>query len=218
MRLQLEDLRQMLSTDKTYFAIAKITRVHIRADRSSVRCDCDILNEGEDRNVLARVASSVVGPNSGDFQRPAVNDMVLLAFVDGNADLAFIFARLSSNEDTIPVNSDSGDRVIKSLESKNVWITGQNKVNITKTDAEPDQNLVLGQVFKKFASDLIDRINEALDILATETHTSSMPGFPSSPPTQAAQYTALKTKLNALKDSPIVDEAILSSYAYTSKE
>ena len=217
MRLQLEDLRQMLAPDKVYFAIAKVTRIHMVSDRSSLRCDCEILNEGEERSVLARVASPIVGPNSGDFQRPAINDMVLIAFVDADPDLAFIFARLTSKEDTLPVNSDAGDRVIKSLGGKNVWITGQNKVNITKTDAIPDQNLVLGQVFKKFASDLIDRIKDALDILAVETHTSTMPGFPTSPPTQAAQYTALKGQLDSLKNSPIVDEAILSSYAYTSK-
>ena len=60
------------------------------------------------------------------------------------------------------------------------------------------ENMVLGQVFKKFASDLLDAI-------ANHTH----PGI-GSPPSNMAKFTALKS-------SPIGDESILSGVAFTEK-
>lgn len=60
------------------------------------------------------------------------------------------------------------------------------------------ENMVLGQVFKQFASDL-------LDALATHTH----PGI-GSPPSNMSKFTALKS-------SPVQDEKILSSISFTEK-
>lgn len=65
------------------------------------------------------------------------------------------------------------------------------------------ENFVLGQVFKQFASDLLTE-------LAQETHISGLPGYPTSPPQNAEQY-------NALKATPIDDDAILSDKIYGEK-
>ena len=61
----------------------------------------------------------------------------------------------------------------------------------------------MGQVLKAFASAL-------LDILKQETHLSSPPGYNTSVPTQAADYTRLQ-------DTPIKDDKILSDFAFTEK-
>ncbi len=60
------------------------------------------------------------------------------------------------------------------------------------------ENMVLGQVFKQFASDLLSAI-------AAHTH----PGI-GSPPSNMSKFTALKS-------SPIGDEAILSNVSFTEK-
>lgn len=64
-----------------------------------------------------------------------------------------------------------------------------------------DENLVLGQIFKTFASSLLDGI---------VAHTHQTGTGPSSPPINAATFTALKA-------SPITDEAILSDKSFTEK-
>lgn len=66
-----------------------------------------------------------------------------------------------------------------------------------------EENFVLGQVFKKFAQDLLTQ-------LAAETHVSGLPGYPTSVPQNAAQY-------NNLKTTPIDDDAILSDKIFGEK-
>jgi hypothetical protein len=66
-----------------------------------------------------------------------------------------------------------------------------------------NENFVLGKVFKKFAQDLLQQ-------LAAETHVSGLPGYPTSVPQNAAQY-------NALKATPINDNAILSDKIFGEK-
>lgn len=71
----------------------------------------------------------------------------------------------------------------------------------SKTSAE---NMVLGKVFKNdFADPLMTQ-------LQAETHTSGVPGFPTSPPINAPQYAAIQA-------SPIDDNAILSDKVFTEK-
>ena len=69
------------------------------------------------------------------------------------------------------------------------------------SDAADTENLILGQVFKTFASSL-------LDYLIAHTHATAV--GPSGPPNNAADFAVLKV-------SPITDESILSDVAFTEK-
>ena len=218
MGVSLEDFRNLLMVDKTYFSVGVVQRLFMASDRSFLKVECRIISEGDERNVIARMTWNSVGPEAGDFQIPSVGDMLLIAYVDADPSQAMVLTRFSSTEDKIPANAVEGDRVIKSLAGRNMWITGQNNLYLTKTDAVPTENLVLGQVFKQWASDLITQIEALMDALQAETHTSGPPGMATTPPINAADYASIKTALTALKDSPIGDDAVLSSYALTYKE
>ncbi len=214
----LEEFKNLLKDDRVYISIGKILKLYLAEDRSFLKCLCEIITEGDDRQIIARMTWDSVGPEAGDYQFPSVGDVVLICYVEGDDDMAVIIKRFSSIEDKIPKNAEAGDRVIKSLPEKNLWLTGQKKIILSKTDAQSSENLVLGQVFKKFQIDLLDKLIECMKTLAVETHTSSMPGYPTTPPTQAAAYQTVKDALNSLKSSPIEDEEILSKYCFTSKD
>ena len=216
--VSLEDFRNLLYVDKTYFSVGVVQRLFMASDRSFLKVECRIISEGDDRNIIARMGWNAVGPEAGDFQIPSVGDLLLIAYVDADPSQAIVITRFSSTEDKIPANAATGDRVIKSLMGKNMWITAQNNLYLTKTDAVPTENLVLGQVFKKWATDLITQIEALMDALQAETHTSSAPGVATTPPINASDYASIKTALTALKNSPIEDSAVLSDYALTSKE
>ena len=217
MRFPLEELKQVLKTEEIIFAIGKIQALHLAQDRSVLRCTCQILSEGDDYSIIARSSWEYVGPDSGDFQFPAIGDMVLIAYVNDDPDLAFIIKSFTSREDTIPQNATTGDRVIKTLKEKNLWLTGQKAVYLTKGDEIPTENIVLGQVFKKFASDLIDNLMDLLTAVEGMTHTGNL-GNPTSPPLNVAMFTQIKAKLMEIKQNPVDNDNILSGVAFTSKE
>jgi phage gp45-like len=76
----------------------------------------------------------------------------------------------------------------------------EGKIQIgSKASAE---NLVLGQIFKAFMS-------QVLELIAQHTHTGNL-GYPTSPPTNAADF-------ESKKSSPIDDGAILSDLVFTEK-
>ena len=225
-RFPLQELKRILSDNKIYFAVATIKSVSIAVNRSFVKVLCEIINEGFTRRVVGEMGWDAIGDKSGDYQLPAIDDLVLLAFVDGEADQCYVIKRLSSTEDKIPENAVGGDRVIKSLAGKKVWLTGQGGINLTKNDSEPTENFVLGQVFKQFQEDLIDEIINVIGAIlqqnftVTTTITGSAPNGPvtgtgtgtASVTANAETFNNIRTKLNALKNSPISDGAILSDF------
>ena len=144
-----------------------------------------------------------VGSESGIYHFPQKDDLLLVGFVGEDVDYPVILKRFSSESDKIPPNALGGDMVLKTREGENLWITGQRRVNITRGDAQPGENLVLGQVFKKLCQDL-------LEILKKETHICMPPGYESLPPSQASEY-------DQLKQSPVDDEKSLSDVAFTEK-
>ena len=214
----LQELQSMIRDNKVYFALATVKELLVGENRSVLKCVCRTITEGNDRDILARMTWENVGPDAGDFAFPVVGDLVMICFLEGEPDLAFIIRRLTSNEDTIPENALTGDRVIKSLAEKNIWITAQKELYLTKTDKKSTENLVLGQEFKKFASDLLGEIKNLIGLVEGHVHPGVLPGNGVTAPPTAGTFTASKTAIEALKTSPIDDEEVLSSYAFVSKE
>jgi hypothetical protein len=81
------------------------------------------------------------------------------------------------------------------------WVTAADMVFIGSDAA--DEPFVLGKVFKKWAQDLLDQLQQ-------ETHISGLPGYPTTVPQNAAQYAQLKA-------SPIDDDAVLSDKIFGEK-
>ena len=176
-----------------------IKKMTYAADRSSL--DCLVALFPDMKEVVVQMGWEAVGPESGCFFPPSVMDMVLVGFAEGLDDQAFIIKRLTSKEDKIPVNVINGDAVLKALAGKKTWITGE-KVNLTKGDAQPTENLVLGQVFKTAYS-------EDLDETSKHKHIGNL-GYFTAVPDNAAKFSALKA-------DPIDNEGVLSDVAFTEK-
>jgi hypothetical protein len=158
----------------------------------------------------------VVGPESGIFAFPAVNDLVLIACADGDEELAFVIRRLTSKEDKIPLQAATGDTAIVSLNGKKTWISSNTRINLSKGSTEPTENLVLGQVLKTLLSDVLTELSSLAQTVSTHTHIGNL-GFPTAPPLQSAAIVASKTVFDNKKANPVNNNGILSSVAYTEK-
>lgn len=205
----LETLREIFKDQRQHIAVGKITRIGVADDRTCLRVGVLVLDPTveSDREIIAVMGWDDVGPDCGVVRFPEIDDMVLLAFVDGEADQAFVIKRLTSKEEKIPLKALDGSTVVAALAGKKLYLGSDTAIHLTKPGNDGTENLVLGQVFKTFAENL-------LSYLAAHQHTSGPPGVLTSPPSgptgSAADFTSLKT-------SPIDDNSILSAIAFTEK-
>lgn len=195
----LEELRQILSDDKLHLAVGKIVQLEVAADRSVLRAMVLILPDNI--KMVCRMSWDAVGPNAGIFQFPSVNDMVIVGYLDGHEQDAFVLRRLTSGEDKIPVQALDGHTVVKALDGKKAFLNSDTEINLTR-EGPGNQRLVLGDVFKTAYS-------SHLGIDAAHTHIDSL-GYPTDVPIQAAQYTAIKA-------SPVDNANMLSDLSKTVK-
>jgi len=201
MSLDLEAFREIFADYRTHIAVGRVEQLDVTDDKSLLRVKVVILPE--EREVIAMMSWEHVGPSCGIFAFPAVNDLVLVAFADGNPEHGFVIRRLTSKEDRIPVQAVTGDSVIFALAGKKAHLLSDTRINLGRGGgSEPEENVVLGQVLKEFLADF-------LDIFAQHTHTGNL-GYLTTPPMNAAAATALKA-------SPVNDEEILSDVAFTEK-
>ncbi len=226
--IDLESLKMIFKDSRTHIAIAKIKRLSVASDRSFLKCLVSILPE--QREVVARMTWAMTGPNSGIVEFPEKDDMVLIAFADGNNDYAFIISRLSSSIDKLPLKSVDGHLVLKSKSGKESWITSNSKILLSHGDTTPTENLVLGQQLKSLLSYILGQLAEQSDqlkTLATEIanhqHTGNL-GYPTGAPISATPFTTAATQMdgkksnyNTKKASPVDDQDILSNFAFTEK-
>jgi hypothetical protein len=210
----LEDLRKVFEDRRQHIALAKITSLSLADDRSFLKCTVMVFPEM--REIVARMSWDSVGDGSGLFSFPSVNDMVLIAFADGEVDHCYVIRRLTSKEDKIPLQAVDGSTALIALSGKKMWVTSDTRINLSKGSDTPTENLVLGQVLKDLLSDLIQKVSDLADEVSSHTHAGNL-GYPTSPPTNPAPYLTIKSDLDGLKASPVDDSLILSDIAFTEK-
>ena len=210
----LEEFRQMMRDDSLHIAFGLIKVLHLAKDRSFLKVRVSIFPE--ERDIIARMSWDAVGPESGIFQFPVPNDMVLVAMTEGDDDQAVIIRRLTSQVDKIPLNATFGHLVLKSLKGKKVYLTSDTRVNLSKGDTDPTENIVLGQVFKTLMSDILAEFRKLIDEMKLETHTGNL-GFSTGIPDNAANYETSGVVFDNKKSSPVDDEAVLSALSFTEK-
>ena len=198
-KTQLESLKALLDLDGMKTRCALIKDLEVSNDRSVLRASVLILPE--EIEMICRLSWELVGPDSGLFQFPSINDVVLVAFCEEHEDEGYVIKRLTSTEDKIPVQAINGNLVLRSRNGTKTFINSDTAIHLTNA-SEGTENLILGKVFQTAYS-------EHLDIDSTHTHIGNM-GFATLPPVQAAAYVALKT-------SPVDDDAMLSDIAFTEK-
>ena len=212
----LEELKSALNDSVDHIKIAKILSVHPSETLSFVKVK--VLLFPEEQPAIARMTWDFIGGGKGAVTLPKANDMVLVAFSDAGEDdsQAFIIGRLSSSSDKIPAAALLGDTVIDALSK--LWINGDKIYLATPGSGliPPTENLVLGQVFKAWAEEFMDKVVTILDALIVETHGGNL-GFNTTPPINAASYVTAKAALTALKASKLTSDLILSDKAFTEK-
>ena len=189
----LEELRELLSDDKLIMSLGAVTAIELAKDRSVLRLQVNIIPDNLE--IVCRMSWELTGPEAGLFQFPSINDLVLVAYIDGDVDQAFVVKRLTSAEDKIPLKATEGHTVLRSLAGKKAFITSDQEIHLTRGDNEATERSILGDIFKAAYS-----AHLALD--AAHTHVGNM-GFPTAPPQQAADYQNIKA-------GPVDDDAMLS--------
>lgn len=152
--LDLEALREVLKDNRTHLAIAKVKSTELSSDNATLFAECTILFQ--ERDVIARVTWPSVGSGGGIFQFPQKDDLVLLAFAEGDADQCFLVQRLSSRADTIPVDATGGHTVIKSIPGKKLHLKSDTKINIGKSNGDFTEAVVLGNILKTFLTNVLN--------------------------------------------------------------
>lgn len=212
--IDLESLKAIFADTRRHIGIGKIKKVSVASDRSHVKVLVQGLPDGME--LVARVTWDLTGPNAGIFMLPVVDDLVLVAWVDGNDNDAYVIRRLSSSVDKIPQAAADGHLVARALAGKKTVIASDSRINLARGDDEPEENLVLGQQLKSLLSTLIGMVADLSDKVSSHTHIGNL-GYPTSAPNQAADFTTLKADLEEIKASPVDDEEILSDFSFTEK-
>lgn len=209
-----ETIKEILKDDSLHICVGKIISLHMADDRSYLKCKVNIFPES--RPIFATMTWDCVGPDAGEFQFPVADDMVLIAQAEGDDDQAYIIKRLTSRADKIPAIALNGDKVHKTLSGKKYWNISDTRINLSRNESEPTENLVLGQVFKQFCSDLLAELKTHSQNNADHKHIGNL-GFYTTVPDNASDHLSRGETYDTLKSSPIEDQAILSDLAFTEK-
>jgi hypothetical protein len=198
--LGLEDLREVFKDDRLHLAVGVIKQLSVAKDRSYLKAK--VLVFPDNINMICTLSWEAVGPEAGIFQFPSVNDMVIVGYLDGHENDAYIVRRCTSREDKIPLQAIDGHLVLKALPGKKAFLSSPVEVNLVRGDNPGNERLVLGDTFKTAYS-------QHLGIDAAHTHIGNL-GYPTAPPQQASQY-------QAIKSSPVDDSVMLSDLSKTEK-
>lgn len=196
--------------DDVFLEIAEVLQVNKPDTRSNVSCEMRLINT--DTEITAEYVPNAVGDNAGFHMLPQVGDWCIVCFASGDEDQAYIFSRMTSNQDKIPKEAMDDDIVMAALNGKKSWILG-NRVNLGKGgETEPGEPLVLGNTFIEQLNTALSNINTAITNLNTAFKAHVHPD-PSSGMTGPTSTTAETSAANNSIDGNMV----LSNVAYTER-
>lgn len=192
----LSDLFAAFRDTTQHIAIGKITKLGLASDRSVLRAEVQLFTD-DLREIVARVTWDAVGPNAGSGRFPQVDDLAILVFADRDMDQAFILRYMSSKVDLIPSKMADGHSVNQALTGKKNYVASDTAILLGLPDSDPTEPLVLGNVALAALTNIIQRIDDALDAIASgPVAVSSAPGQPA--PTHPALASALQGIRSAL--------------------
>lgn len=209
-----QGLKDILKDDSLHICIGQIKSLHLADDRAYLKVTVMIFPE--QRNIIATMTWDSVGPDSGDFVFPAIDDMVLIAQAEGDDNQAYVIKRLTSRSDKIPQIAVNGDKVQRTLAGKKFWNVSDTRINLSRGETEPTENLVLGQVFKTMMSELLASLKVHAQNDADHLHIGNL-GYYTFKPNLEAEFLNRKEEYDTLKTSPIDDEVVLSDLSFTEK-
>jgi len=220
-----EDLKAILQDDSLHVGMGLIKSLHLASDRSYLKVTLQVIPE--QRNIIATMTWDNTGTDSGDFEFPSVDDLVLFVNAEGDDDQAYVIRRLTSRVDTIPTSAVNGDKVHKAKIGKKYYNISDTSILLSRSDSDPTENLVLGQRFKAAYADhltaivgVIDEMLSYMDEFISHTHAGATVPVPDNAGNVSAlksTVTSLKNDIDAIKSGKIDNEFILSDLSYTEK-
>lgn len=136
----LEVLRDIFRDDRTHVGVGPITKLGLSQSGNVLRAQVMLLPDKRE------VVAEVTWDDIGRITFPQVNDLVMVAFVDGHPDEAHIMRMLSTDEDTISAFAQAGHTITNARAGKKNFIGSDTKVSIGRPDTEATEPAVLGQV------------------------------------------------------------------------
>ncbi len=230
MSLDLEALRTIFGDTRMHIGFGVIRQLGLAVDHSCLRVQVALLPE--EREIIAQMSWADSGALSGDITLPEVDDAVIVAFVEGDPDHAYVIARLSSKDEVLPAFATSGHSVKYARPGKKLYLGSETKISLARPAVEPTEPLVLGTVFKNFMSTVLTQlittqaqVMALVDAFNAHTHEGNLGYLTGTPqPTDITSATLVKTtvntaksNVNSQKSSPIDDGAVLSQIAFTEK-
>lgn len=159
----LEALRALFADDRLHVGMGKILKLGLADDRSAWRVLVSMWPE--ERAIVARMAFDNAGANSGFFNLPAVGEMVMVGFHDGDSDEApVVLTRVPNRENKIPERAETGDLLAVARAGKAAHVQSDSRINLSKTKNDPTEPLVLGNVNVEFMTNLLDLLLNAPQI------------------------------------------------------
>jgi hypothetical protein len=223
----LEELRAALADQRQHIGLAVVKKLAVLDDRSAMRVQVAMLPD--ENEIVATMTWEATGPECGFFDLPAANDLVLVAFADGDPDQAFVVKRLTSKEDKIPLKAKDGHLVAIAKAGKKVYVDSDTEVNLRsamiqlmKLDSEAaTEPLVLGEVMLACLEDLYTKLDTLLQTIITgPAAITSAPGQPApTHPAVISALTPLKAQLQADKSKYVTTESsnVVSQIAFTER-
>lgn len=215
----LEELRALFKDQRQYSAIGLIKKLGALSDRSALRVRVSLFPD--EREIIATMTWDAVGPDAGDFDFPAIDDLVLVILVDGDPDQAYVVKRLTSKIDTIPAKALDGHMVRQARAGKKAILASDTRIALATPGGEGDEPLVLGNVMKDCLTELFTQLGTLLTSLDTKPIViCSAPGSPGLiHPTLKVDVDMVKSALEDAKDMFVTDDStnIVSQLAYTER-
>lgn len=197
---ELESWRALMKDDRLHIGIGTITQLGLSLDGNTLRAQVNLLPEN--REVVCEVTWD-------DYTRitfPQVDDLMLVGFVDGAPDDAFVIRNLSHSDEPIALFAQAGNSIYYSRPGKHTYLGSDTFIGISKPDSDPTEPLVLGNVLVNGLTDLCNAFLNA----AYLADTPMGPGM-LNPAIRQAITQFMQTYLNT------ADSNILSQLAFTER-
>ena len=136
----LELLREIFKDPRLHIGIGVVTQLGLATNGNILRVQVNLLPEQRAINCEMTFA------DVNDVTFPQLQDLVLVAHVDGDVDEAFVIKVVSTDEEGIPKFAQTGNSVKYARAGKKLYIGSTVKIGIGRPNVEPTEPLVLGNV------------------------------------------------------------------------
>lgn len=210
----LEELKAAFQDDRVWIDIGKIVGVDVLPDNSLVLCEVSILTKEEDYNIICKMSWDDISSGGGSIQLPNVDDLVLIALPDGDAEEAFIIKRLSSQSDTIPIDALTGNKVIRAQNFKKLHLQSDTEITLASSAILATEAIVLGNELKSLLALFMTEVATISTNVSTHFHLGNL-ALPTGPPLNAVAFVASAATITTLQTTRVDSDKILSGLVKT---